>query len=593
MESRRSISVIYFGDSHGFVTGEKNGFGGFAKIATAVKHFRNTHPETLFLYGGDLLGPAAYSREYKGEVDAVLLGAMYCDAFAIGNHDLHRGPTGLRHIIDWTGAGTQFLAANIDLAKEPELAGKIHPSVIFEKAEQRIAVIGALTEEAKMSPKNQLGKIEFHPLITSLKKQIRAAKKQGADVIILLSHLGYQKDQEIAPVLLEEGHDLVILGNHTHTVLGNLPAEEFGASKGTYPTEVSAHDRKAFISAAAHNGKAVGTLHLEYTKNNAGDLIITQCTGEPLVIDASIPNDPDIEKIIARYPLKEEAKNNDVIAHTEVDLIGLESFGDGNLKELEDIIRREETPLTNLVADSVLSFARKHTQTVDFALIHAGGVRSDIRSGGITKEQINRLLPFPHFIRVMKLTGRQIMQALEEGVYTENYHRRGNFLIGSAGFTYTYDVEKSRDERISKITFNGEPLAEDGTYTVAVNSYMLGMKVTDELASIFARAEDQMIAKIEQTDCTAVLDYCEQHDLHISGKLEGRIHCAQGSLLHRYAVDASPEDLYNVAIANLKTPPAPKETAGSISIPATLYYNKPASKQTDTPQPNSPRLKGI
>ena len=571
MQNRKPVSLIYFGDSHGFIKGQQD-LGGFANIATVVKQFREEHPNSLFFYGGDLLGPTEFTREFHGELDAKLLANMEVDAFAIGNHDLHNGPQGLRNIIDWTGIGTQFLAANLDTSREPLLKGKIFPSVIFEKDEQRIAVIGALTEEAKKSIKEHLGELQFTDLIPSIKEQIRAAKAKGADLIILLSHLGYEKDQAIAPALLEEGHDLVILGNHTHTSLGNLPENLFGKAKGAYPTEIAAHGRKAFITAASFNGQALGTLHVESAVNEYGQVIIHSCSGAPVVIDASIRPDAEAEKIIAAFPLKSDLVEDRVVGHTDVDLFGLEGFA--YQKELEDIIRREETPLGNIVADRVHHHALEQVGNIDFALIHAGGIRSDIRAGDITEQQIKQLLPFPHFIVTLPLTGRQVKQALEEGVYTEDYKRRPYFLIGSADLAYTYDIEKPRDARVSDIKVAGQALDEDQVYQVAINSYMLGMKVTDTQLSVFASVAAENINRLAQTDCQAVLAYCEHHQLLISGRLHGRIQCAQGSLLSRYGSTATPEDLYIDVISKLSARGKEKqlEAAPSVQIPGTLFY---------------------
>lgn len=590
MQNRsETLNVIYVGDTHGAIDGDDlTGLGGFARMAEAVKQYKKDHTNTLFLFGGDLLGASVWSSQFKGEVDTDLLKEMGVQAFALGNHDFHGGTSALRQLKEWLGDAVPFLTANIDVSKEATLNGLIKSQHIFAVNGQKIAVVGVLTEETKRLNAEKLGQVEFKDLTSSVQEAIEQAKAEGADLVLVLSHLGYKEDQVLAKYLLQNGEDVIILGNHTHTVLGKLPRDQFGSSQGEYPTVIAADDgqHKAYITAVAHHGQALGTLAIEYVREDT-QTKISACTGELIIIHPGIKPDPDVDSIIEKYRAQMDPSLFEIVGETKVDLVGLDCFPYAK-PELEDIIRRQETPITNLVADVVCAYANEYAaengcRHIDFALIHAGGIRADWRKGAIKNESIHKLLPFDHKIVLLAaMTGREIKQALEEGVYNEDFHRRSDFLVGSKGLSYQYDMTQPRGSRIQTVTLNGEPLHDEHSYSIAINSYMLSMKVGEGLQNTFSRIDPAQITKLDKTDREALIQHCRKKGLTITGHLDGRIKCAQGSLFAKYvSADVPPELEYIVGMKKRKL-----ETKMHSSATSSLFYaEKQEEPTTLAPQP--------
>jgi 5'-nucleotidase len=49
---------------------------------------------------------------------------------------------------------------------------------------------------------------------------------------------------------------------------------------------------------------------------------------------------------------------------------------------------------------------------------------------------------------------------------------RPNFLLPSAGFTYSYDLSRPAGQRLVDVRLNGEPLADERVYRVAMSNFL-------------------------------------------------------------------------------------------------------------------------
>lgn len=110
-------------------------------------------------------------------------------------------------------------------------------------------------------------------------------KAQGCDIIILITHCGYDVDQEIAR---HAGSVVdVIVGGHSHTFLSNK-TDGPGPLKpqGNYPTEViHSSGQRVLIVQAASYARYVGNLIVYF--DNVGNVVDYE--GGPLYMDSSVP----------------------------------------------------------------------------------------------------------------------------------------------------------------------------------------------------------------------------------------------------------------------------------------------------------------
>ena len=133
----------------------------------------------------------------------------------------------------------------------------------------------------------------------------------------------------------------------------------------------------------------------------------------------------------------------------------------------EDVRKRENT-MGDVLADAALMAGQKGGAVI--GLVNGGGVRASIDQGPITYEEAITVQPFGNTLTLLDLTGAELKAALEYGVATwaEN---KGQFLSVSKGLSYTFDLAKPAGQRLVGASFNGQPLDDAKSYTVAVNTF--------------------------------------------------------------------------------------------------------------------------
>ena len=136
------------------------------------------------------------------------------DAMTLGNHEFDWGMRALTRLRK--EARFPFLAANIVDSKGNLLSG-IRPYTILQKGHAKVAVIGLTTPEiAYITKPDNLKGLTFLSPEAVLPRLIREVRQQGASIVILLSHLGFEADKRVASAV--PGID-VIVGGHSHTVI--------------------------------------------------------------------------------------------------------------------------------------------------------------------------------------------------------------------------------------------------------------------------------------------------------------------------------------------------------------------------------------
>ncbi|XP_050665744.1 protein 5NUC-like isoform X4 [Leptidea sinapis] len=419
-------------------------YGGFPRVATVVKEARKAAasgqgPPVLYLNAGDTYTGTAWFTIYKWKIAAEFLNALEPDAVSLGNHEFDHGVSGLTPFIE--NLTSPVLAANLVLTKVPELEDQtnLRKSIVFNISETHIGVIGYLTPETKtLAVQND---VEYIDEIVALKKEVKRLKKEGVNIIIALGHSGYLKDLQIAKEV--EGLNLVI-GGHTNTFLWNGTSPDSEKIIGPYPTYVTQPSGKQVpvVQAYAYT-KYLGKLHMVFNTN--GDLI--KADGNPVLLDNSIPQDPEVLSIIDKYREKVLNFTEEIIGNTTVVLDGLVTC------------QHKECNLGNLIADAMVykyssEYTGKEWTDAPIAIIQGGGIRSSIsmaqKSAIVTKGDLITALPFEGVLVVVTMNGSILMQMLEHSVANLNdIYYPGEFLQVS-GLKIVYDLKKPDNHKVVK-----------------------------------------------------------------------------------------------------------------------------------------------
>jgi 2',3'-cyclic-nucleotide 2'-phosphodiesterase (5'-nucleotidase family) len=206
--SPNSLIILHSNDIHGRDEG-------IARIASLVEQARRPHERTpvLFFDAGDVEEPSSrLSNITKGSAMHRLLSVAGCDAATTGNGAwLRYGPDVVREHA--TAACYPILAANLRMADGSLIPGA-RAAVLLETGPARLGVIGVTAGMHEFSGSFGLTAIPTLPLIRDL---VASLRQDGADAVVLLSHMGLPTDRELAAGLQEEV--IAVIGGHTHDLL--------------------------------------------------------------------------------------------------------------------------------------------------------------------------------------------------------------------------------------------------------------------------------------------------------------------------------------------------------------------------------------
>jgi len=456
--------------------------GGFARLKTALDEMRTNYPQLLLLHAGDAVQGSLYFTLFHGDVDFDFLNLLKVDAFTFGNHEFDRG---VKPIAEWIKRSSfPWLSANIDFSQEPVIARLVHPSVVRNIKGERIAVIGVTTETTP-NLTFDVGRAVFKDPVESARRQVKALTEMGVNKIILLSHLGYAQDIELARRVA--GID-VIVGGHSHSLLGNeqnLAALNLKPA-GPYPTEVRAPDgSRVLVLQAWQWGHALGKLQAHF--NSAGKIVGYRAQMTILVGDRFLQNNLPVPKESEAYgKIKQRLlesgvarlyrENAEVVASLAPYKNKVEEYRQVKIATAaEDLVRGLNSGPGPLAADSQLS-AIPHARV---ALLNNGGVRRNILAGDIKLSDVLEVLPFNNTLVAIDLTGAQIKASLEEGIdylITRYPQRDLPPMPYVAGIRFSVRPAAEFGKRVFDLAVknNGfyQPIQAEAIYRLVTNSFV-------------------------------------------------------------------------------------------------------------------------
>ncbi|MCV6595161.1 MAG: 5'-nucleotidase/apyrase family protein [Silicimonas sp.] len=414
-------------------------FGGMARMVTAIEAAKARNDNFMLVDAGDQFQGTLFYQYYKGQTAAEFMNGLGYDAMAVGNHEFDDGPEALEEFVKL--ANFPVLMSNADLSAEPGLKDIIEKSVVIEKAGEKIGLIGLtpINNDELASPGPNITFTDPSPAVQAEVDKLTA---DGINKIVLLSHSGYATDMAIA--LNTSGVD-VIVGGHSNTLLSNTSDR----AAGPYPDVVNG---VAIVQAYAY-GKYLGELQVTFD----GDGNVTEASGEPVLIDASVEENAEVKARVAELAQPLEEIRNKVVAEA-AEAIGGE----------RDVCRAMECPMGSLIADAMLE--RVKDQGIEIAIQNGGGIRASIDAGPVTMGEVLTVLPFQNTLSTFQVSGAVILEALENGV-SQMEEGAGRFPQ-VAGMSYTVDPAAEAGSRISEVMVGGAPLDVAKTYGVVSNNYV-------------------------------------------------------------------------------------------------------------------------
>jgi 2',3'-cyclic-nucleotide 2'-phosphodiesterase (5'-nucleotidase family) len=230
----RRLILLHTNDIHGRIDG-------LACVATLVEQVRATHPDKLVLFvdaGDSEETTVRLSNLTKGVAMHRLLGAAGCAAAAVGN----ASPLRYGHQVlaeQAAAAPYPLLLANMRLANGSPVQG-VQPTALLALDGLRVGLIG-VTADMDGAYEQWFG-LRMLPALSLVRDLAAALRQDGADDIIVLSHLGLAADRELAAGL--QGDVAAIVGAHTHDLLseGERVGDVLIAQAGEYAQQLGRID---------------------------------------------------------------------------------------------------------------------------------------------------------------------------------------------------------------------------------------------------------------------------------------------------------------------------------------------------------------
>lgn len=481
--------------------------GGFSRLCSAVTEIKREallhQREFMFLHAGDCFQGTLYFSLYKGMANAVLLNAIGVEAMALGNHELDMGNDIVADFLDHTAF--PLLAGNWDLSQEDQT--KRNPLrnkdnvYAYDNATQSahyliknvhgepVAIFG-LAIENMAGIANPDPDTSFRNVATVTKNTIALLKEKGINKIIVLSHLGYDRDLSLAQEVEGIG---AIIGGHSHTMQGDFTNVGYGKTD-TYAFMVN----NTCVVQAGCNALALGQLTIAFSADGRVESA-TGCNqlllGRKFTIDAGrtqhldhdnhnkvrdyLLNQPNI-RFVVKDPRIEDILNQ----HYRPAVRALQTDKIASINEPLRHIRvpdaKGPSDIAPWVVKSFVWQARELGHHVDFGIHNAGGVRCSFNPGEITPADVaGRLLPFAIGIMMYSVRGLRIRQALEGAI--DNATNNDIEGTGDGSFPYVADLRyvyrcgAPSGQRIESLEYytNGQWLAvdDDAVYTSVSSGY--------------------------------------------------------------------------------------------------------------------------
>ncbi|MEL6623631.1 MAG: thiosulfohydrolase SoxB, partial [Pseudomonadota bacterium] len=402
--------------------------GGMDRVATVLKSIRAERADNmLFLDGGDTWQGSYTSLVTKGQDMVDVMNRLKPDAMT-AHWEFTYGAERVQEIVD--DLPFAFLGQNIFDNEWDEPA--FEATKMFERGGVKIAVIGqAFPYMPIANPRWMFPKLSFGIREAQVQKNVDAARKAGAELVVLLSHNGFDVDRKLAGRI--KGID-VILAGHTHDALPE-------------PVIVG----RTLIVASGSHGKFLSRLDLEIS---GGEVKGYKFRLIPIFSDVISP-DAETAKHIADIRAPHEAKLKTVLGKTDSLL-----YRRGNFNGTFD----------DLICDALLE-----ERDADIALSPGFRWGTTVLPGqDITVEDVYRAtgMTYPNAYR-LEMTGARLKEILEDVADNlfnpDPYYQQGGDMVRVGGMGYRIDVGAKMGSRISDMTLlkTGQPLDAARSYTVA------------------------------------------------------------------------------------------------------------------------------
>ena len=467
-----SIVIVHTNDAHCQIDPVENEDSslvrvGYECVAGVKKEMEESYSNVSLVDAGDHIQGKPVGVLTQGEAIIHIMNEVGYTMSTLGNHEFDYGIEQLQTLTEM--ADYPYVSCNFydlttnSLVYEPYYMEEYETSQGIKK----VAYIGVTTPESisKSNPehfKDENGNYIYgfcqdetgEALYNAIQSTVDETKKAGADYVIIVGHLGqtgvstiWRSDTIVQNI---RGVDAVIDG-HSH--------EEY------IQTVKDLDGKDVLITQTGVYLNAVGVMKI--------DVETGQISAE--IEHASLPYDTNTREVVNQTLLDLDSILSEKVADSDVDLYVLQE--DGKTWK----VRSSETNMGDLVTD-----AYREVMGADIGISGGGGIRSNISKGEVTYNDLLSVQPFGNNIAIIKVTGQQLLDALEMGCRTLPDFCGGFLQVSGMSYKINTSIESSvvvdvnnmfvkvdGNYRVWDVKVGDEPLDLNKTYTVASTEFDL------------------------------------------------------------------------------------------------------------------------
>ena len=484
MNTKR-FTILHSNDMHGDFLAESRGeegklIGGLALLSGYINKVRSEEENVIYIISGDMVQGSIIDSEYKGISTIEIMNYLAPDVVSLGNHEFDYG---LPHLL-FLEKMANFPIVNANLYIEQYNKRLMSPYIIINKAGFDILFTGIITEKVMdtISMDRDVGSfITLQEACAEVGKITNAYKNDDIDLTILLTHIGFDSDKELAAMLKPEwGVDLII-GGHSHTILDK-------------PEKVNG----IYIAQAGVGTDQVGRFDVIVDDDTNS---IVEYKWQLIPIDDDIA-DPDLklQKYIDSFKEVVDRKYNTIICKL------------GEM--LTHPLREEETSLGNLIADAFAQCAN-----ADVMFLGSGSVRVKELGPLVTLSNFISCFPYNDTLNRFTITGEQLKRVFSHIMRPDNRSGEGECYQVNRGVKAVYNDSL---KQLQSLSINEEPVSDSGTYTICMQGYHYSNSAE------YLNIAGEELARIEKprivsTSAQEVLEEFLRNNQNIISRVEGRL----------------------------------------------------------------------
>ena len=458
---KNQLTILQINDVHGYLEShpelyytsegiELREAGGYSRIKSIVENIRKDTGQVLFLDNGDTFHGTYEAVESEGESLVPILNNLGLDAMTF-HWDIGYGPDVL--LKRQEELNYPILAINAYDKDTHELYTK--PYIIKEIQGVKVGIIGIASNIIdKTMPKKFSQGLYFTNGSDELPKYLKEVRENGAEVTVVLSHLGFPQDVK----LIEEtpGIDVVVSG-HTHNRLEHLQK-----------------DNDTFIMQSGSHGSFVGKLTLTLF----GGKPVT-ATHELIDVEESIAEDETMKNLVHQAMEPHRDMLSKVIGKTDVVLHR------GNALE---------SPMDNLLLSSMLE-----ETGAELAFSNGWRYGAPVPKGDVTLRHLHQIIPVNPPVSTVDITGAELWAMMEENLentYSRDpFHQMGGYVKRGLGLKIYLKIENEKGRRIQKFYVGDEEIDLTKTYKAC---YVTNQGVPSKYGTNHKKTETSAIEALEK-----------------------------------------------------------------------------------------------